>query len=127
MKTTRTLQEIASHFGCKVWKDSRIYLPQFGYKTKKMQTSVYLYIQDGEIKVSAFIDCPSQPYAWITSQKEQVIQRVYSALEEMEAESLEYGGKVRVYGEGHNEVIVETNTPPALVAGKMDADTDLLK
>jgi hypothetical protein len=127
MKTTRTLQEIADHFGCKVWKDSRVYLPQFGYKTKKMTTTTYVYIVDGEIKVSVFIDCPSQPYAWINSQKEKVVDSVYTALEEMEAEAEERGGSIRKYGEGHNEVIVEQNIPPALEAVKSEADSELVK
>lgn len=127
MKTNRTLQEIAEHFGTKVWKESRVYLPQFGYKTKKMNTTVYLYIVDGEIKVSVFIDCPSQPYAWINSQKKQVEDTVFIALAEMEEEAQERGGSVRVYGEGYHEVVVEQNIPATLEPVKAQPDAELVK
>ena len=127
MTTNRTLQEIADHFGCKVWKDSRVYLPQFGYKTKKMNTTVYLYIQEGEVKVSVFIECPSQPYAWIQSEKKRVEAEVISAIEHMEEEAQERGGSVSVYGQGHNEVIVERNTPEVLEPIKAQPDAELVK
>lgn len=127
MTTNRTLQEIAEHFGTKVWKESRVYLPQFGYKTKKMNTTVYLYIVDGEVKVSVFIECPSQPYAWIQSEKKRVELEVISAIEHMEEEAQERGGSVRVYGEGYHEVVVEQNIPATLEPVKAQPDAELVK
>lgn len=127
MTTTRTLQQFADHFGCKVWKDSRVYLPQFGYKTKKMNTTVYLYIQEGEVKVSVFIECPSQPYAWIQSEKKRVEAEVISAIEHMEEEAQERGGSIRVYGEGYHEVVVEQNIPATLEPVKAQPDAELVK
>lgn len=53
----------------------RIYLNE-GFNTKKMKTTTYIYEVGGEFKISCFIDCPSQPMAWINSQKESVIEGV---------------------------------------------------
>jgi hypothetical protein len=121
---THTLEQLATYFGSKVWKESRVYLPQFGHKTKKMNTTTYLYIQDGEVKVSVFVECPSQPYQWLQKEKQRVIEQVMEAIKEISEDSNQ---TETTYGTGHSEVIVERNTPPVLVAEKMDADSDLVK
>jgi len=123
-KMTHTLESLANYFGSKVWKESRVYLPQFGYKTKKMNTTTYVYIQDGKVQVSVFVECPSQPYQWLQKEKQRVIEQVLEEIKYMEEKA---GQTETTYGTGHNEVIIEKNTPPMLVAEKMEADSDLVK
>ena len=121
---THTLESLANYFGSKVWKESRVYLPQFGYKTKKMNTTTYIYIQDGKVQVSVFVDCPSQPYQWLQKEKQRVIEQVLEEIKYMEEKA---GQTETTYSTGHNEVIIEKNNPPVLVAEKMEADSDLVK
>ena len=92
MKTQLTAQELAQIVDGKVWNGNgqeRIYFNQFGYNTKKMTTKAYCYIVDGEIKVSVFVDCPSQPMSWCLKEsnrvKETIIDHISGCLEEVTA------------------------------------------
>ena len=80
----KTLEKIAEKFGTKVWEKGdkkRVYLNNFGYNTKKMKTTCYVYEENGELKVAVFIDCPSQPYSWIKSQVNEVRNLILDELE----------------------------------------------
>ena len=55
----------------------RIYMNDEGYNTKKMSTKVFLWEdENGSIQVSCRIDCPSQGWEWIASQKKAIIEEV---------------------------------------------------
>ncbi len=85
-----TIEQLATALGKKVWSkngSNRIYIDA-GYNTKKMKTTAYIYEVDGEFKVSCFIDCPSQPMAWINSQKQDVIDSIESQIEEATSKAL---------------------------------------
>lgn len=80
-----SIEQLAEKLGGKLWikeDKKRIYLDR-GYNTKKMSTKTYVYQrEDGSFGVSCYIDCPSQPFAWIKSQQEEVIESVKSDIEE---------------------------------------------
>lgn len=78
-----TIETLATALEGKLWIKGdmkRIYLDR-GYNTKKMSTKTYVYEQNGEFKVSCYIDCLSQPFAWIKSQQEEVISSVENSIE----------------------------------------------
>lgn len=79
-----TLQQLADMIGGNYWaKNSmeRVYVDA-GYNTKKMSTKTYVYLNgDGTFGVSCYIECPSQPMAWIKAQQEEVIQTVKENIE----------------------------------------------
>lgn len=82
MKTT--IETLATALEGKLWIKGdmkRIYLDR-GYNTKKMSTKTYIYEQNGEFKVSCYIECSSQPFAWIKSQQEEVISGVENDINE---------------------------------------------
>jgi hypothetical protein len=85
MKTQNvTIEQLAEKFGTTVWTKGelkRIYLNDEGYNTKKMSTKTFIYEKDGEFKVSCKIECPSQPYQWISSQEDEVKESVYNRIE----------------------------------------------
>lgn len=89
MTTQISLEQLAEKLGGKLWIKgdlTRIYLDR-GYNTKKMSTKTYAYQnEDGEFKVSCYIDCPSQAYQWIQSQQQEVIDGV---MEDIEAAKFE--------------------------------------
>ena len=92
-----TIEILAEKLGGKLWikeDKKRIYL-DCGYNTKKMSTKTYVYQrEDGTFCVSCYIDCPSQPYAWIKSQQEEVVkgveERINAAIFEIENPELDY-------------------------------------
>ncbi len=90
MTTQITIEQLAEKLNAKVWSKEnvkRIYLDK-GYNTKKMSTKTYIYQnEDGTFGVSCYIDCPSQSYKWIESQKDEIITNVKSEIEEALAET----------------------------------------
>lgn len=82
MKTT--IEQLAEKLNGKVWVKGdlkRIYLDR-GFNTKKMSTKTYVYEQDGKFKVSCYIECPSQPFAWIKSQQQEVIDSLMEDIQD---------------------------------------------
>jgi hypothetical protein len=79
MKREYSIYELAERLGNKVWeKDNlkRIYV-NIGYNTRKMSTVTFIWQdENGEFRVSCHIECPSQPWNWIKSQKEDVVRKV---------------------------------------------------
>lgn len=79
MENNLTLEIIAEKLGGKVWQKNdikRVYLDR-GHNTKKMSTKTYVYQrEDGTFGVSCYIECDSQPLAWIKSQQQEVIKDV---------------------------------------------------
>ena len=79
-----SIEILAEKLEGKLWikeDKKRIYL-DCGYNTKKMSTKTYVYQrEDGTFGVSCYIDCPSQPYAWIKSQQEEVVKEVEERVE----------------------------------------------
>jgi hypothetical protein len=47
-----------------------------------MSTKTYIFEKDGDFIVSCYIECPSQPFAWIKSQQQEVIDSVNAEIEE---------------------------------------------
>lgn len=86
MTTELTLEIIAEKLGGKVWEKGnlkRVYLDR-GYNTKKMSTKTYVYQrEDSSFGVSCYIDCPSQPFEWIKSQQEEVVEGVMQDINEI--------------------------------------------
>jgi hypothetical protein len=78
-----TLQQIAEELDGNFWEagnKKRVYLSK-GYNTKKMTTKTYIYEkEDGTFGISVYIDCPSQDYNWIKSQKEKIEKEVEQEL-----------------------------------------------
>lgn len=74
MTTQLTTSQLAELLGKKVWSGNgqeRIYFNNVGYNTKKMSTKAFIYIQDGEIKASAFVQCFNQPTSWCQQRAEE--------------------------------------------------------
>lgn len=98
-----TLEQLAEKLGGKLWIKGdmkRIYLDR-GYNTKKMTTKTYVFQkEDSSFGVSCFIDCPSQPFAWIKSQQEELINGV---MEDIEAAIFEIENPGVDYYEFKNE------------------------
>jgi hypothetical protein len=78
--TQFSIEQLAERLEKSVWTKGdikRIYLNDEGYNTNKMSTKTYIYQrEDGSFGVSCYIDCPSQPYSWIKSQQEEIVERV---------------------------------------------------
>ena len=89
MKTQITLESLAQALNGKLWIKGdmkRIYLDR-GYNTKKMSTKTYVYQrEDGTFGISCYIDCPSQSFAWIKSQQEEIIDLIIAEIKEFESE-----------------------------------------
>lgn len=82
MKTI-TIEQLAEKLKGKLWEKGdlkRIYLDR-GHNTKKMSTKTYVFEKDGEFQVSCYIECPSQPYQWIKSQQQEIIDSVNQDIE----------------------------------------------
>jgi len=81
-----TLQNLATRIKGRYWSKNgveRVYL-ECGYNTRKIKTTTYIYQDEsGEFKVSCFIDCPSQNYNWIKSQRDQIIKDVEEKIQEI--------------------------------------------
>ncbi len=72
------LKKLADEIKGKYWNKGtkeRVYLNR-GYNTKKMKTTTYVEQVNGNFNVRCFIDCPSQPYQWIESQQNEIIEDV---------------------------------------------------
>jgi len=86
-----SIEILSEKLGGKLWikeDKKRIYL-DCGYNTKKMSTKTYVYQrEDGTFGVSCYIDCPSQPYAWIQSQQSEVIESVERRIENVLADTV---------------------------------------
>lgn len=89
---TTSLQQLADKLGKTVWTKGdmqRIYMNEAGWNTKKMSTKTYIYQREnGSFGVSCFIECPSQPFAWIKSQQEEVIASIESMIEKAFSETV---------------------------------------
>lgn len=100
---TISIEKLAEKLNGKLWIKGdmkRIYLDE-GYNTKKMTTKTYVYQrEDGTFGVSCYIDCPSQPMAWIKSQQEEVIEYVENRIDNI------------LSGEDEEEIIDESNYTP---------------
>ena len=83
--TAITFEQLAEKLNGKIWTKGelkRIYLDR-GFNTKKMSTKTYVFQkEDGTYGVSCYIECPSQAFAWIKSQQQEVIENVMSDIEE---------------------------------------------
>ena len=83
---TKTLKELGELLNGNYWEKGnmqRVYLPA-GHNTRKMSTKTFVWQNDeGEFKVSCKIDCPSQPYKWISSQEESIKNRIYEDIREI--------------------------------------------
>lgn len=82
MKTI-TLETLAEKLNGNLWTKGelkRVYIER-GYNTKKMGTKTYIYEKDGKFLVSCYIDCPSQPFQWIKSQQNEIIESVSKDIE----------------------------------------------
>lgn len=112
MKSTITLQELGTKLNGKFWsKDGkeRIYLDR-GYNTKKMSTSTYVELIDGNFVVKCFIDCPSQAWNWIKSQSQEVIDGVEEDINEiLELEKVELIEAILSQDETEVEVRISYN------------------
>ena len=79
MSKKLSIYELAERLGYKVWEKGnlkRIYV-NAGYNTRKMSTNTFIWQdENGDFKVSCHIECPSQPWNWIISQKEKVVRDV---------------------------------------------------
>lgn len=85
MNINITIELLAEKLNGKLWQKEnlkRIYIDA-GYNTKKMSTKTYVYEKDGEFKVSVYIDCPSQPYEWIKSQQDKIIEGVNESINDI--------------------------------------------
>jgi hypothetical protein len=51
----------------------RLYFKGLGYNTKKMSTSAFIELRDGNAIAHCYIDCPSQHSSWISSQQDEVV------------------------------------------------------
>lgn len=75
-----SIEQLAEKINGKLWIKGdlkRIYLNDAGCNTKKMSTKTYVYqTENGHFGVSCYIDCPSQPLAWIKSQQDKVIEEI---------------------------------------------------
>lgn len=84
-----SIEALAEKLNGKVWikgEMKRIYLDR-GYNTKKMSTKTFVAInEDGSYKVSCFIECDSQPLAWIKSQQNDIVEGVTQDIEDIIAE-----------------------------------------
>lgn len=84
MNNTITIEQLAEKLDGKLWIKGdmkRIYLER-GYNTKKMTTKTYVFQrEDGTFGVSCYIDCPSQPFQWIKSQQQEVVEGVEASIE----------------------------------------------
>ena len=79
MTNYRKLREIEEQIGGKLWTKNgicRLYIDNFGYNTKKSQTSVYLHIVAGKVKVEVFLDCPTQHWNWIKAERKRILTKV---------------------------------------------------
>lgn len=74
-----TLQQLATALDGNYWEagdKKRVYLER-GYNKKKMTTKTFIYEKEnGTFGVSVYIECPSQNYNWIESQKSKIMQEV---------------------------------------------------
>jgi hypothetical protein len=62
----------------------RVYL-DLGYTTKKMKTTTYVYEKrEGEVGISCYIECSSQPMSWIRSQQDEVVDIVVKKIKNLE-------------------------------------------
>lgn len=88
---TTTLNQLAEKLNGKLWENGnkeRVYLNR-GHNTKKMKTTIYVELSpSGIFDVKCYIDCPSQPYSWIASQKEDVIESVEKEIKMITAATL---------------------------------------
>lgn len=88
--TTVSLETLAQKLNGNLWTKGeikRIYLDR-GWNTKKMSTKTYVYQkQDGSFGVSCNITCSSQPFQWIDSQEQEVIQGVEKEIENVIAQA----------------------------------------
>jgi hypothetical protein len=122
---TISIETLAEKINGKLWVKGdlkRIYVDE-GYNTKKMSTKTYVYQkQDGTFGVSCKIECPSQSISWITSQEDEIINRliekIYDVIEEFGYEietpeietELDTEEQVQGYYMRWHEVRVEINS-----------------
>jgi len=89
--STVSIEQLAERLNGKIWVKGdvkRIYIDA-GHNTKKMTTKTYVFQRkDGKFGVSCYIDCPAQPFQWIESQKEEVIESVMVSIERATAETV---------------------------------------
>lgn len=88
-----SIEELSKRINGKLWIKGdmkRIYIDA-GYNTKKMSTKAYIYQrEDGSFGVSCYIECPSQPMAWIKSQQKEVIEGINRDIELHTMELVDY-------------------------------------
>lgn len=79
-----TIEQLAEKLNKTVWVKGdlkRIYMDS-GYNTKKMKTTTYIEVRNGEFAVRCFIDCHSQSQNWIESQQNEVIESIEKEIQE---------------------------------------------
>lgn len=67
-----TFEQLAEALGVKVHTNHRIYIWDMGYHTKKTKCNLYVYETDGDFAVACYIECPTQPKAWIHKEEEKI-------------------------------------------------------
>lgn len=96
MKTIK-IERLAELMSYTLWSKGdmkRIYLNDVGYNTKKMSTKAFIFEKHGQFLVSCRIECPSQDINWIKSQEEEVMESIYSKIEDVV--SMEVSDKIYV-------------------------------
>ena len=84
VKSKITIEKVAEFLGGNVWKKGeieRVYLNR-GYNTKKMKTISYAFVANGEVKISVFIECFSQPISWCMKEAENLKNNILEELED---------------------------------------------
>ena len=85
MKTTIALKDLSAKLNGKIFKKEgieRVYIDR-GYNTKKMKTTTFIEVIEGNFVVRCFIVCPSQSFEWCKSQEKIVINNVTEEIEEI--------------------------------------------
>lgn len=79
------LKELEEKIGGTYWEKGnlrRLYLDR-GHNTKKMTTKTFIWEdENGALRISCKIECPSQPYEWVKSQQDQVKKGVMREIED---------------------------------------------
>lgn len=77
--------ENAGNYNVSLWEKGdhkRIYFQGIGYNTKKMSTKVWLDCNN-DFSFHVRIDCDSQTYSWISSQKQLIEDQYKEAIMEI--------------------------------------------
>lgn len=80
-----SIEKVAEILGGNIWRKGeieRVYVNR-GYNTKKMKTTAYAFILNGNVEVSVFVDCYSQPTSWCIKEAEKVKASILEEIKEV--------------------------------------------